>query len=136
MLAISIGRAILAVNVVGLVGVARSLDDRPMIVPAAEARNHIGETCVVKLNVRASKNAVNRKVYFLDSEEDFHDPKNFAVIISYEHAERFAKAGIENPAEYYRGKTIRVSGKVISEDDQTRFRVDDPKQITLTEQQE
>ena len=103
------------------------------IIPAAEARNHIGKDCIAEMTVKSSKNAVPRRSYFLDSEEDFHDEKNLAVVISYDHAAKFQEAGIDDPAEYYKGKTIRVTGKVIEEDDQVRIRVDDPKQIKMVE---
>jgi DNA/RNA endonuclease YhcR with UshA esterase domain len=103
------------------------------VVPAAEARGKIGEQCTVEMVVKASKNAVKRRTYFLDSEDDFHDDKNFAVVISYDDAAKFQAAGIDDPAEHYKGKTIRVTGKVIHEDDQVRMRVDDPKQIKLVE---
>jgi DNA/RNA endonuclease YhcR with UshA esterase domain len=103
------------------------------IIPAAEIRQHIGKKCTAEMVVKASKNAVPRKTYFLDSEEDFHDEKNLAVVISYDHAAKFQEAGIDDPSEYYKGKTIRVTGKVIEEDDQLRIRVDDPKQIKLVE---
>jgi DNA/RNA endonuclease YhcR with UshA esterase domain len=102
-------------------------------IPAAEIRSHVGKECTAEMTVKASKNAVPRRTYFLDSEEDFHDEKNLAVVISYDHAAKFQEAGIDDPAEYYKGKTIRVTGKVIEEDDQVRIRVDDPKQIKLVE---
>ena len=85
------------------------------------------------MTVKSSKNAAPRKTYFLDSEEDFHDEKNLAIVISYDHADKFREAGIDDPSEYYKGKTIQVTGKVIDEDDQVRIRVEDPKQIKLLE---
>jgi DNA/RNA endonuclease YhcR with UshA esterase domain len=103
------------------------------VVPAAEAHGKVGQECTVEMVVKASKNAAGRRTYFLDSEEDFHDDKNFAVVISYDDAAKFQSAGIDDPAEHYKGKTIRVTGKVIHEDDQVRMRVDDPKQIKLVE---
>jgi hypothetical protein len=103
------------------------------IIPAAEIRSHVGKECTAEMTVKASKNAVPRRTYFLDSEEDFHDEKNLAVVISYDHIAKFQEAGIDDPAEYYKAKTIRVTGKVIEEDDQVRIRVDDPKQIKLVE---
>jgi hypothetical protein len=114
----------------------RGLDDgktKEKIIPSAEIRNHIGKECTAEMTVKASKNAVPRRTYFLDSEEDFHDEKNLPIVISYDHAAKFQEAGIDDPAEYYKGKTIRVTGKVIEEDDQVRIRVDDPKQIKLVE---
>ena len=101
------------------------------MVKAADARNHIDERCTVELTVRSSKNAAPRREYYLDSEEDFHDENNFAVVISYDHAEAFQKAGIDDPAEYYKGKKLRVTGKVIHENDQTRMRVEAPDQIKV-----
>jgi hypothetical protein len=103
------------------------------IIPAAEIRNHVGEECTAEMTVKASKNAVPRRTYYLNSEEDFHDEKNLAVVISYDHAAKFQEAGIDDPADHYNGKTIRVTGKVIKEDDEVRIRVDDPKQIKLVE---
>ena len=103
------------------------------IIPAAEIRSHVGKECTAEMTVKASKNAVPRRTYFLDSEEDFHDEKNLAVVISYDHAAKFQEAGIDDPSEYYKGKTIQVTGKVIKEDDEVRIRVDDPKQIKLVE---
>jgi hypothetical protein len=112
-------------------------DDTPKatkeVIPADRAREHIKEKCTVELTVKASKNAVPRKTYFLDSEEDFHDEKNVAILISYDHAARFQEAGIDDPAEHYKGKTIRVTGTVLEENDNIRIRVDDPKQITIVE---
>jgi len=115
-----------------------SADDEkaPAVVKAADARNHVDERCTVELTVRSSKNAAPRREYYLDSEEDFHDEKNFAVVISYDHADLFKKAGIDDPAEHYKGKSLRVTGKVIRENDQVRIRVEDPKQIKIVEEGE
>ena len=63
----------------------------------------------------------------------FPRQNNLSVVISYDHAEKFQAAGIDNPAEHYKDKTIRVTGKVIEEDDQIRIRVEDPKKIEVVE---
>ena len=111
-------------------------DEKPLkVVAAAEAREHIDERCTVEMTVRSSKNAAPRREYYLDSEEDFHDEKNFAVVISYDHAEAFQKAGIDDPAEHYKGKKLRVTGKVIHENDQTRMRVEKPEEIKVTDEE-
>jgi hypothetical protein len=121
--------------VVGTGSLPAADDAKPpeKVIPAAQVREHIGKECTALMTVKSSKNAVPRKTYFLDSEEDFRDEKNLAVLISYEHADKFREAGIDDPAEYYRDKTIQVTGKVIEEDDQVRIRVEDPKQIKLVE---
>ncbi len=103
------------------------------VFPAAEGRNHVGQECTFEMKVKSSKNAAGRKTYFLDSEEDFHDAKNLSVAISYDHADKFREAGIDDPAEHFKDKTIRVTGKVIEEDDQIRIRIEDPKKIAIIE---
>ena len=103
------------------------------VLPAAEARNHVGKECTFEMKVKASKNAAKRMTYFLDSEEDFHDASNLSVVISYDHADKFREAGIADPAEHFKDKTIHVTGKVIEEDDQIRIRVEDPKKIEVIE---
>src|SRR4051794_28641481 len=75
-------------------------DDEPRVIPAAEAKEHVGERCTVEMTVRVSKNAAKRRTYFLDSEQDFRDPKNFAVVIGYDDAEKFKRAGIDDPSEH------------------------------------
>ena len=49
-----------------------------MVVPAAEARDRVGETLTVAMTVRSSKDAAPRREIYLDSEEDFRDEKNIA----------------------------------------------------------
>jgi hypothetical protein len=114
-----------------------SADDKekakPEVVAASDAKKHVGKRCTVEMTVRSSKNAAPRREYYLDSEEDFHDENNFAVVISYDHDEAFQQAGITDPAEHYKGKKLRVTGEVIHENEQVRMRVDDPKQIEVVE---
>jgi hypothetical protein len=122
-----------------IAGATRGDDDKDKdknkktVIAATEARSHVGEECTAQMTVKASKNAAPRRIYFLDSEEDFRDEKNLAVIISYDHADKFREAGIADPAEHYHGKTIQVTGKVIAEDEQIRIHVEDPKQIKVVE---
>ena len=106
-------------------------DDRP--IPAAQARDHVGERRTVETTIVASKDALKRREYYLDSEPNFGDEKNFTVVISYDHADKFKAAGIEDPAGHFKGKTIRVTGTLIRENDQVRIRVEDPGQIKTVE---
>ena len=119
--------------IVAIAGAAPDDEKEPKVVAAPEAKNHVDERCTVEMTVRSSKNAAPRREYYLDSEEDFHDEKNFAVVISYDHADLFKQAGIDNPSEHYMGKTLRVTGKIIHENDQVRIRIEDPKQIKIVE---
>jgi hypothetical protein len=123
----------LAIAALILLAGASPDDGKTKVIAAPDAKNHIGERCTVEMTVRSSKNAAPRKEYYLDSEEDFRDEKNFAVVISYDHGHLFKKAGIDDPAEHYMGKKLRVTGKVIDENDQTRIRVENPDQIKIVD---
>ena len=126
--------AILAFLTIALMaGTSPDGEKPPKVVAACDAKNHIDEQCTVEMTVQASKNAFTRREYYLDSEKDFHDEKNLAVVISHDHADLFKKAGVNDPAEYYEGKKLRVTGKVIRENKQVRIRVEDPKQIKVME---
>ena len=128
----------MSLAIVGVVGIAGAFADDekpPKLVAAADAKSHIDERCTIEMKVRASKDAGPRREYYLDSEADFHDAKNFAVVISYDHADKFKKAGIDNPPDYYMGKSLRVTGKVIAENNQVRIRADDPAQIKIVDKE-
>jgi len=103
------------------------------IVPAAEAKSHIDETATVEMIVKLSKNGEKQMTYYLDSEADYSDENNVAVLISYKHADAFKAAGIDDPSVFYRGKTIRVTGKIINQSKQTRILVESPKAIVVVE---
>lgn len=118
-----------------VVGPTGAVEDKPAtVVDASEARNHVDETCTVEMTVRSSKNAAGRREYYLDSEPDFRDAKNLAVVISYDHADKFREAGISDPAEHFRNKTVQVTGKIIREAEQVRIRVEDPKMIKVVDE--
>ena len=104
----------LSLAIAGVVGIAGAFADDekpPKLVAAADAKSHIDERCTVEMKFLASKDAGPRRENYLDSEEDFHDEKNFAVVISYDHAERKKKAGIDNPADYYMGEEVVRHGE-------------------------
>jgi hypothetical protein len=109
-----------------------SQDTKPLT--TAEAIKRENQEVTVEMAIKASKNALQqRKEIYLDSEEDFRDPKNLAAVINEEGAAKFKEAGVEDPAEHFRGKTIRVSGTITRVDDRPRIVVSDPKQIKVVE---
>ncbi|HTU19833.1 MAG TPA: hypothetical protein VMG10_17350 [Gemmataceae bacterium] len=112
--------------------VASARKDKPL--SPAEAIKMVDKEVTVQMVVRSSKNALaKRHEIYLDSEEDFRDEKNLAVVITEEGAANFKEAGIDDPAEHFRGKTIRVTGTVIRKDDRPRIEISDPKAIRLIE---
>jgi hypothetical protein len=71
---------------------------------------------------------------FLDSEPDFRDPKNFAIVLSEEAVEKLKKAEIPDLPTYYKNKTVRVTGMVsLDEKEKPRIVVSDPKNLVVVE---
>jgi DNA/RNA endonuclease YhcR with UshA esterase domain len=102
-----------------------------------EATKRVNEKVTVEMVVKASKNALARRgEIYLDSEEDFRDKKNLAVVVTRAGAGLFKEAGVEDPAAHFKGKTIRVSGTVIVKEGRPRIEVDDPKQIRLVDKKD
>jgi DNA/RNA endonuclease YhcR with UshA esterase domain len=107
-------------------------EDKPLT--PAEAIKMVNKEVTVEMMVRSSKNALEKRhEIYLDSEENFRDEKNLAVVVTEEGAGKFKDSGIDNPAEHFRGKTIRVTGTVTLKDERPRIEVSDPKSITLIE---
>lgn len=102
-----------------------------MPLSAPEARSRINERVTVEMQVRAAKNCQRCSLMFLDSEEDHHDAKNFAVAVTETGKVKFRKAKVDDPAGHFKGKTIRVSGVVTVKDNQPQIEVDDPGQIEV-----
>src|SRR5437764_13179545 len=97
---------LIALVLVG-VGAAEEKKEKPLT-PAEEIKK-VGEKATVEMVVQASKNRLEKfKEIYLDSELDFKDEKNLAVVITETGAAKFKDAGIDEPATHFKGKTIRV----------------------------
>jgi hypothetical protein len=105
-------------------------DDKPLT--PAEAIEKVDEKVVVEMVVQASKNRLEKfKEIYLDSESNFKNEKNLAVVITETGAAKFKEAGIDEPAGHFKGRTIRVTGTVTLKDKRPRIEVSDPKQIEV-----
>jgi hypothetical protein len=96
-----------------------------------EATNRVNEQITVEMLVRAAKNCQRCSLMFLDSEEDHHDPKNFAVAVTEIGRSKFREARIADPSGHFKGKIIRVTGLVTVKDHQPQIEVDEPGQIEV-----
>jgi hypothetical protein len=121
-------RALLAA--VTLASIAAAGADRPLA--PAEARAKVGQAITVEMTVRATKDRLEKHgEIYLDSERDFRDTRNFAVVITKAGAARFKKAGVDDPARHFLGKTVRASGKVKDVKGVPRIEVDDPGRLKV-----
>jgi DNA/RNA endonuclease YhcR with UshA esterase domain len=88
----------------------------------------------VQIEVKAAKDRLEKRgEIYLDSEPDFKDEKNFAVVITRAGAASLKAAGITSPAEHFKGKSIRARGTVKEVDGVPRIEVDKAEQITAVE---
>jgi DNA/RNA endonuclease YhcR with UshA esterase domain len=107
-------------------------EDKPLT--PVEARKKVGEKITVEMAVRTAKDRLEKRgEIYLDAEEDFRDPKNFAVVITRGGAAKLKEAGIGDPAAHFRGKTIRATGTVTEVDRVPRIDIDEAKQIRVVD---
>ena len=96
-----------------------------------EAANWVNEQVTVEMLVKAAKNCPHCSQIYLDSEEDHHVPDNLAVAVTGVGKAKFNEAMIDDPAGYFKGKRIRVTGTVSLKGNRLEIAVDDPKQIEV-----
>jgi hypothetical protein len=102
--------------------------------PPAEARQAVGREIRVEMTVQTAKDRLEKRgEIYLDSELDFKDPKNFAVVITKTGAASLKEAGVTDPVGHFQGKLIRATGTVKVVDEVPRIEIDDAKQIQLVE---
>jgi DNA/RNA endonuclease YhcR with UshA esterase domain len=97
----------------------------------AEAAKRINDVVTLQMDVKSA--ALRDAVCFLNSEEDFKDPKNFTVFIDKRALAKFKEAKIENPAAHFKGKTVQVKGKVTLYRDRPEIKVSSPDAIKVVE---
>jgi hypothetical protein len=99
-----------------------------------EARKKVGEAVTVELTIKAAKDRLEaRGEIYLDSEENFRDEKNFAVVVTKAGAAKLKEAGIDDPAAHFKDKKVRVTGTVKVVDDVPRIEIEEAKQIQIVE---
>ena len=98
-----------------------------------EAVEEINKRVTVEMLVKAAKNCQRCSQVFLDSEADHHNPKNMAVAVTESGKAKFKEMSVDDPASYFKGKTIRVTGVVTIKENRPHIEVDDPRQIEIVE---
>ncbi|HEY2411981.1 MAG TPA: hypothetical protein VGI40_07050 [Pirellulaceae bacterium] len=111
-----------------LVEYASAQDARPLT--PAEALTKVDQKVTVAIDVKSTGGKTAR---FLNSESDFRAEKNFAVFIPNIALAAFKKASIEDPGEYYKGKSIIATGNVEMSQGRPQLRVESPVQIKVVE---
>lgn len=101
---------------------------------AAAAREKVGEKVKVQVLIRAAKDRLEKRgEIYLDSELDFRDPKNFAIVITRDGARSLKEKGVEDIVGHFQDKTVVVEGTVSVKDETPRMEVDDAERIRVVE---
>lgn len=117
---------------VSLSGFSRLTETRDKPVAPSEAKNFVGKSITVEMEVKASKKSIKMKKVFLDSMENFQDPDNLGVTLTDDVEMELARQhSTSDVAGFFRKKTIRVTGKVVRRDDRTYLDVEKADQIEL-----
>lgn len=129
---------VMAVSQGGTVDEADAADETAVAeapaIDASEAMEHVGAECVVEMVVQAGRLLEDKNMCFLNSRKDRRDADNFTVVIFRAGLERFREADVENPADHFLERTIRVRGAVAEHKGQAQIVVEDPEQIELVEE--
>ncbi|HEX4611148.1 MAG TPA: hypothetical protein VH092_23355 [Urbifossiella sp.] len=106
--------------------------DGPKPLTPVEARMQVGKAITVEMVVKTAKDRLEKRgEIYLDSEDDFKDEKNFAVVISKAGAASLKTAGVADTAGHFTGKKIIACGTVTEVDGVPRIEVNDAKQIAI-----
>jgi DNA/RNA endonuclease YhcR with UshA esterase domain len=84
---------------------------------------------MVEMEVKSARKG--NGIAFLNSEADFKDEKNFTLFINKAGVEKFKEAKVEDPADHFKGKTVRATGKVALYRERPQIIVEDPAQIVI-----
>lgn len=99
----------------------------PPISPA-EALQRVDQKVTVLMQVKSTGGNTAR---FLNSQTDFRSETNFAIFIPNLALTSFKEAGIADPGEYYKDKTILASGTITLSQGRPILRADKANQIKL-----
>jgi len=117
-------------------GLLLAQEDSKLLTPE-EALKKVDERITVQMEIKSTGGNTAR---YLNSDANYRSGKNFAIFIPQNALVRFHKADIDDPAQYYKGKTVQVTGTVSLGSSKTtsnrpQIRVDDPAQIKVIDKE-
>jgi len=102
----------------------------PSISPV-EAIQRLNEPVTVEMLVKRTKSCTGSSQFFLDCQENHRDPSNLGLVITAAGAAKFREGKIDDPADYFKGRTIQVRGVVVLKEGRPYIEVVDPGQIEI-----
>ena len=113
-----------------LPALALAQESAPKPLTPAEAAKKLEMKVTVEMEVKSTGGNNNN---YLNTHSDYKDAANFTIFIPKAALTKFAAAKIEKPIDYYKGKTIQVTGTVVLFEQKPQIRVEDPAQIKVVE---
>lgn len=99
-----------------------------VISPVEALKGKLGDDVIVQFEVNAARLTNDKRRLFLNSESDFRDEKNFTVVMNAKSREGIYK---DATGDTFKGKVVRVKGKLSKFQNQIQIEVDDEKQIEV-----
>lgn len=109
----------------------------PKVIKPDDAKEYDGKDVIVEFKVAASFEATDKGVCFLNSLKERDDPKQFTAFINHDALLKFRQdSKAAKPADYFKGKKVRVSGTIKPYQGRYEVEVTSPEQIKIvTEEQ-
>jgi len=105
----------------------------PKVIRPADAAKKVNEEVTLQMEVKSA--VLRAKDCFLNSEKDFKDAENVTIFIDKEALAKFNGARIEDPAAYFKGKTVQVKGTVTLYRDRPEMKATGPDAIKVVAMQ-
>jgi DNA/RNA endonuclease YhcR with UshA esterase domain len=106
-------------------------DDQTKPIGPADVAKKVNEQVTLEMEVKSA--TLQGTACFLNSEKDFRDPKNVTLFIDKDAVAKFKEAKIDDPAAHFKGKVVRVEGKVILYRDRPEIKLSGPDTIKIVE---
>ncbi len=96
----------------------------PERIRPSQAAEYVNRTVTLEMEVKSA--ASIRRGCYLNSEKNQQNSHNVSVWIDTDGREKLLKEkDIRDPAEYFNGKTIRATGKILLENGRPQMRISD-----------
>jgi serine/threonine protein kinase len=104
------------------------------IVKPEQASNFLNRLATLKFRVESVGYNRETTILFLNSLADRTDPSNFTVVVRRSVGEQLAQVNFDEMNNYYLGKIIRVTGKIVLYQGKPQIELDDIKKLSLDEE--
>jgi DNA/RNA endonuclease YhcR with UshA esterase domain len=102
-------------------------------VSPAEAAKMVDQAVTLEMKVESAGKSRDGAIVFLNSKSDFRSDDNFTVMVGRKAVEGFKKDKVDDVAAHFKGKTVRVRGKVSLFQKKPQIVVNDASQIKVVE---